>query len=379
MVFLSGPRQVGKTTLAKAYASTFLSWDDPDDRATILKGNKAVAEVAGLSSLSETTPVIAFDEVHRHSRWKTFLKGFFDKNEDRCRIMATGSARMDIYKRGGDSMMGRYFPYRIHPFSVAELASNGESGEGLVRNPSRISDDKWKALLAVGGFPEPLYIGSVSFWRRWSALRLEQLLRQDLRDLSRTVEIDQIETLARILALRSGSLLVYASLANDIAASEPTVKRWTTTLRALYYGFTVKPWFRNVENSLRKTPKWYLRDWSCVADEGARNETFVACHLLKAVEGWTDMGLGAFELFFLRDKQKRECDFLVSRDGEPWFIAEVKTGDHALSPALAYFQKATGARHAFQVCLDLPYVDANCFDKTTPIVVPARTFLSQLL
>lgn len=227
MVFLSGPRQVGKTTLAKAYASTFLSWDDPDDRATILKGNKAVAEVA----------------------------------------------------------------------------SNGESGEGLVRNPSRISDDKWKALLAVGGFPEPLSIGSVSFWRRWSALRLEQLLRQGLRDLSRTVEIDQIETLARILALRSGSLLVYASLANDIAASEPTVKRWTTTLRALYYGFTVKP----------------------------------------------------------------------------WFIAEVKTGDHALSPALAYFQKATGARHAFQVCLDLPYVDANCFDKTTPIVVPARTFLSQLL
>ena len=149
-------------------------------------------------------------------------------------------------------------------------------------------------------------------------------------------------------------------------------------LKTLYYGFEIRPWFKNIENSLRKTPKWYLRDWATVSDEGKRAETMVACHLLKAVEGWTDLGLGAFELFYLRDKKKREVDFLVTRDGEPWFIAEVKKSDEALSPNLEYYQGCTKARHAFQVVLDAPYVQADCFSRTTPVAVPARTFLSQL-
>ena len=114
-------------------------------------------------------------------------------------------------------------------------------------------------------------------------------------------------------------------------------------------------------------------------DEGNRVETFVACHLLKAVEGWTDLGIGDFELFYLRDKKKREVDFLVVRDGEPWFLVEVKKSDESISPNLAFYQKATGARHAFQVVYDAPYVDVDCFSRTDPVVVPARTFLSQLL
>ena len=158
-----------------------------------------------------------------------------------------------------------------------------------------------------------------------------------------------------------------------------TIRRWIDLLGRLHLGFLVRPWFKNVTKSLRKEPKWFLRDWSGIADEGAKAETLVACHLLKAVEGWTDLGHGRFELRYLRDKLKREVDFVVVRDGKPWFLVEVKKTDVNLSPSLIHYQTATGAEHAFQVVLDLPYVQANCFAHRKPLVVPAKTFLSQLL
>ncbi len=378
MAFLSGPRQVGKTTLAKTFATTFLSWDDSDDRAIILRGTSAVAEAAGLSRAAAGMPLVAFDEIHHHPRWKTFLKGFFDKHENACRVIATGSARMDVYKRGGDSMMGRYFPYRVHPLSVAELLTTDLPGDALVRPPAPLAQESWDALRSFGGFPEPFAAHQRQFLRKWQRLRFEQLVREDLRDMSRSPDLALVEALARILANRSGTLLSYASLARDIAVSEPTVKRWIALLASLYFGFTIPPWHRNIESALRKTPKWYLRDWSAIGDPGQRNETLLACHLLKAVEGWTDLGHGEFALFYLRDKQKREVDFLVTRDGTPWFLAEAKTSETRLSPALAHFQRLTGAHHAFQVVFDAPYVAADCFARTDPVTVPALTFLSQL-
>lgn len=158
-----------------------------------------------------------------------------------------------------------------------------------------------------------------------------------------------------------------------------TVKQWVDLLGRLHYGFLVRPWFRNVAKALRREPKWYLRDWSGLEAPGARAETLVACHLLKAVEGWTDIGPGAFELFYLRDKMKREVDFLVTREGKPWFLVEVKKTEWDLSGALAHFQRQTGAPHAFQAVLDMPFVKADCFAQRTPVVVPAQTLLSQLL
>lgn len=217
-----------------------------------------------------------------------------------------------------------------------------------------------------------------TFLRRWNALRKAQLLREDLRDLTRVFEVEHISILASFLENRSGDPLVYASLARDVQASENTIRNWVSVLNSLHYGFSVKPWYRNVENAIRKTPKWYLRDWSGIEDAGSRNETLVACHLLKAVEGWTDIGIGAYDLHYIRDKQKREVDFLVTRNRKPWFVVEVKTSDTHLSPALARMQTATGATHAFQVVMSLPFVEADCFGTTKPVIVPARTFLSQL-
>lgn len=382
MAFLSGPRQVGKTTLAQSLADVYLDWDSDDARAAIVAGQRVVAKVAGLDSATRAGSKIrvAFDEIHRYGRWKTFLKGFFDVYSPKTCILATGSARMDVFKRGGDSLMGRYFPYRMHPFSVAELLHPDLPPDCLVRPPAPLVSDDWQALLSFGGFPEPFSRRTPRFSSRWNRLRDEQLLRDDVRDLTRVAELSQLAILARLLLLRSGSPLVWSSLAAEVKTDEKTAKRWVATLSSLYFGFTVSPWFRNVENSLRKTPKWYLRDWARVADPGQRFETLVACHLLKAVELWTDLGHGEFSLHYLRDKQKREVDFLVARDGTPWFLVEAKLSDTALSPALAHFQRATAAPFAFQVVLDAPFrpFDAFSAPSSPPTALPALSFLSQL-
>ena len=379
MVFLSGPRQCGKTTLAESIGTDYLNWDDADVRAAVTAGQKEVVRRYGLDQLSADERVVVFDELHKYPKWKGFLKGFFDVYGGSAKIIATGSAKMNVYKRGGDSMMGRYFPYRMHPLSVAELVDVSLPGESLVRMPQPVDESEWEALVDFGGFPEPFTRRNRRFHSRWSYLRMEQLMLEDIRTLTQVQELEQIRVLAEILANRSGEQIVYDSLARDASIDPKTAKKWIGTLKYLYYGFEVRPWFRNVENSIRKTPKWYLRDWSRIGDAGNRFETMAACHLLKAVEAWTDLGYGNFELHYLRDKQKREVDFLVSRDGRAWFIAEVKASDTHLSAGLGHYQLATGARHAFQIVFDEPFVKADCFARTDPVVVPARTFLSQLV
>ena len=379
MVFLSGPRQSGKTTIAKAHTDIYLNWDDDMARMDILAGQAKVAERCSLQVVQDGLKVIAFDEIHKYKRWKQFLKGFFDDYEDRVRVIATGSARMDEYRRGGDSMMGRYFPYRVHPLSVAELLDVSIPDERLIRPPRRLADEDWQALWCFGGFPEPFLKRSATFLRRWNSLRREQLLRDDVRDLSGVVQLDQLAAIAEILTHRSGEQLVYSSLGQEVRIDEKTAKSWIGILKHLYFGFEVRPYFTNIENSIRKTPKWYLRDWSLVEDEGKRFETMVACHLLKAVELWTDLGYGEFELCYLRDKQQHEVDFVVVRDRKPWFFVEAKKGEDRLSPELARFQRLTGAAHAFQVVYDVPFAERDLFECKEPVVVPARTLFSQLV
>ena len=168
-------------------------------------------------------------------------------------------------------------------------------------------------------------------------------------------------------------------MAERICVSENTVRSWISTLRTLHYGFLLRPWHKNIGKSLRKEPKWYLRDWSTIADEGKRAETFCACHLLKAVNGWTDLGFGTFDLHYVRDKERRKVDFLVVRDGSPWFLAEAKLASSALSPNLGFFQNQIKCPNAFQITIRSEFVDRDCFSYDKPIVVPAKTFFSQLL
>lgn len=378
MALVSGPRQVGKTTTCRSVADAYFNWDNADDRRLLLRGPAALAEALDLDRLRARPRVAVLDELHKYAKWKSLLKGFFDTYGDRAHLAVTGSSRMDVYRRGGDSLMGRYLLYRMHPWSVGESVRTELPAEEI-RPPAEIVEDEWNALWEHGGFPEPFLRRDRRFTRRWRSLRQEQLSREDLRGVAHINELGTMETLMQLLAERSAQQLVYSNLAREIQVAVDTVRRWVDLLSRMHYGFMVRPWFANVAKALRKEPKWFQRDWSGVADEGCRAETFVACHLLKAVEGWTDLGFGNFELRYLRDKEKREVDFLVVRDRKPWFLVEVKLSDTHLASALAHFQGQTKAKHAFQVVINLEYEPVDCFRVHTPTVVPARSFLSQLL
>jgi hypothetical protein len=379
MAFVAGPRQVGKTTVCRALASpgAYFNWDDTDHRRAVVAGPKEVARRLGLEQLRAAPPVAVFDELHRYARWKTFLKGLFDTWGESLRIVVTGSSRLDVYRRGGDSLMGRYMLYHMHPLSLGELL-DPQPAEDPLRAPRPIADARFETLWRRGGFPEPFVRDDARFSNRWQALRAQQLVREDVRDLTGIRELGQLEVLVALLAERSGAALSYSNLAGEVQVSVDTLRRWITTLCALHHGFLVRPWHKNVARSLRKEPKWYVNDWSVASDPGARAETFIACHLKRAVQSWTDRGLGSFELHYLRDKDGREVDFLVTRDKRPWFLVEAKLAEESLSPQLVYHQRQTGAQHAFQAVVEMPYVQADCFAREKPLVVPARTLLAQL-
>lgn len=378
MAFLTGPRQVGKTTTCRSLATAYLSWDDPDHRRLIARGPGTVADHLGLGNLRKETPVIAFDELHKHRKWRDFLKGFFDVHGDAARVLVTGSSRLDVFRRAGDSLTGRYFAYRMHPLSVGELLHPAVP-EHLVRPPTMLPERDFGALLEHGGFPAPFVKRDRRVTLVWRRQRRDLVLRSDARDFTDIADIARLEILGDILAERSATQLVFSQLSTDLSVSIDTARRWVDALSSLHFGFLIRPWSQSIARSLRKEPKWYLRDWSGIEDPGARAETFVAAHLLKSVEGWTDLGLGTFELRYLRDKEKREVDFAVIRDRKPWLLVEVKKSDTSLSPGLRYFQERTGAPHAFQVVLDAPFVAADPFQRKGPVVVPARTLLAQLL
>jgi predicted AAA+ superfamily ATPase len=211
------------------------------------------------------------------------------------------------------------------------------------------------------------------------AIRKEQLFREDIRDSTRIQELAQLELLAELLSKQAAQLTDYHSLAQKVGVSIDTIRRWLEVLKSFYFCFSIQPWSKNVSRSLLKQPKYYLWDWSLVEDEGHRHENLVASHLLKAIHFWTDRGLGDYGLYYLRTKDRMKTDFLVTKNGEPWFLVEVKTKAKGVSSALYHFQEATQAPHAFQVAFDLPFVNRSCFEESGPIMVSAQTLLSQLV
>lgn len=386
MIFISGPRRVGKTTISMGGEELtkdflYLNWDNQKHRELIISGEEEISKLLNLDKLQNKNlkkPIIVFDEIHKYRKWKNFLKGFFDTYGKQTSIIVTGSSKLNIFIKGGDSLMGRYFPYRIHPFSVAECIDT-ELIKSEIRKPNPIKPKLFQSLFDFGGFPEPFIKKDKSFFNRWKRLRKQQLFREDIRDLTRIQESDQLEILAELIKQHSGQLIKLSNLANKVNVSVDTIRRWLVTLNSFYYCFTIKPWSKNISRSLLKEPKIYLWDWSDIENAGAKAENFVASHLLKAVHFWTDRGLGDYDLYFLRDKDKREVDFLVTKDNKPWFLVEVKNSKNtSLNKSLFTFQEQTNALHAFQVVFDMEPIIENCFLHKKPIIVPAQTFLSQL-
>lgn len=383
MIFLTGPRQVGKTTVVKSIQAVnhnvYLNWDSLKDKKIILNGYDAITASLNLDKLIAAKPIVIFDEIHKMADWKNYLKGFFDTFKSQLSIVVTGSAKLDVYQKSGDSLMGRYFLYHQFPLSVAEcLRSNFCAQE--IMPPAKIDDTAWQVLFKFGGFPEPFVKRNSLFLNQWQTLKHNQLFREDLRDLGQIRALTQCELLATILQQQATKLVNYSQLAKHIRVSDYSVRTWMDNLRSLYYCFYIHPWSKNISRALIKEPKCYLWDWSVIDDYGARIENFVASHLYKAVSYWTDIGLGKYELFFIRDKDKSEVDFLVTKNATPWMLIEVKSSQNSsINPALYKFQKQLGVKHAFQLAFDMPYINKNCFALDRPMVVPMITFLSQLI
>ncbi|OGN61395.1 MAG: hypothetical protein A3F40_03155 [Chlamydiae bacterium RIFCSPHIGHO2_12_FULL_27_8] len=385
MLFISGPRQVGKTTTSLFFKKNsspiyYFNWDNFEQKELILKGPSEIARIAELSNIKKHKPYIIFDEIHKFSKWKTFVKGLYDTYPNLANIIVTGSARLDFFKKSGDSLMGRYFQFRLHPLSVAELLTPKIIKTEIRKDPKKISDKSFNTLFNYGGYPDPFIKANPQFFNKWQKLRSHLLFRDDLRDLSKIQEVDQMEVLAEMITRNVGNFISYDSYAKNIRISANTVRTWLKTLEALYYCFKIKPYSKNIKKSLLKEPKYYLWDWSLCSNEGAKAENFIASHLLKAVQFWTDYGFGNFELTYLRDKEKREVDFLILKNQKPYMLIEVKKSDQNFSSNLDYFQKQLNAEYVFQVVLDAPYIDESCFKKPNiKKIVPAKTFLSQLI
>lgn len=330
MVFLGGPRQVGKTTLALSYlkpanekSPAYLNWDSKKQQKQLLA-----------EELPSEEKLIILDEVHKYRRWRNLVKGLYDTHKSSKTFLITGSARLDYYRRGGDSLQGRYHYYRLHPLSIGELGQNKNNLE---------------QLLNFGGFPEPYFKKNKRFWRRWQRERITRVIKEDLLSLERIQEVTDLEMLVDLLPNRVGSPLSIQSLASDLEVAHKTVKRWLIILENLYLCFRISPFGSPKIRAVKKEQKLYLWDWSLVENEGAKFENLVASQLLKYCHFLEDTEGHKMELRYLRDTDKREVDFVVIKDKKPLFAVEVKSSETNIDPNLKYFSERVDIPHYYQV------------------------------
>ncbi|MDO8626439.1 MAG: ATP-binding protein [Candidatus Magasanikbacteria bacterium] len=353
MVFVGGPRQVGKTTLAHSIGnnaltpSDYLNWDNRADRQRILK-----QQFMGDSRL------VIFDELHKYRQWKNYLKGLYDTNNQKYALLITGSARLDLYRHGGDSLMGRYHYFRLHPFSIAELLNltpNIIVGKSLSFS-SLNSRSAYDSLFKWGGFPEPLFTKDERHLRRWQNERLDRLIEDDIRDVELVRDLSSLQVLNELLPSKVGALFSLNSLREDLGVTHKTIAHWVEILERFYYHYRIYPYQATAIKSLRKEPKLYLWDWSVLENSAARLENIVASHLLKFVHYLKDADGHNVELFFLRDVAGREIDFLITHHREPWFAVEVKLSDTTPSKNLNYFEQRLKIPFLYQI-VETPNVD----------------------
>ncbi len=333
MVFVGGPRQVGKTTLAKAIlaknfpAGIYLNWDYDEDRQDILQ-----------KRWSDENDLLIFDELHKFPRWKSWIKGIYDVSHEIHSFLITGSARLDIYRRGGDSLMGRYHYWRLHPFTLDEIP-NGFS-----------SKDAFNRLMTVGGFPEPFLDGDEREARRWRRERFDRVIREDVRDLESVRNIQLLSMFLDLLRHRVGGLVRLSNIAFDIQISPKTAKSWLEVLERMYLVFSVRPYTKSLPRAVLKPPKVYFFDnGDVLGDEGVRFENLVATSLLKRLHFLEDRDGYCYELRYIRDKEGREVDFAVIKDGHLEELIEAKYSDDSISRHLQYYAERLKPAKATQI------------------------------
>lgn len=332
MVFIGGPRQVGKTTLALSFLKdgarnhpAYLNWDFERDRKQIRE-----------AKLPFEQPIIVLDEIHKYAKWRNLLKGIYDRYSEHTKFIVTGSARLDHYRKGGDSLLGRYHYHRLHPYSLPEL-------------DPELKKDSIEQLLVVGGFPEPLSNGTERFYRRWQRERRDLVIREDLRDLENVREVSLIEALADSLPARTSTPLSINSLSKHLEVAHETTEKWIKILENLYMVFRVPPYQGGKLEVLKTSKKLYFWDWCQAPQRGPRVENFIASHLLKYCQYIEDTEGYKMELRYLKDVKDREIDFVVLKDRKPIFGVECKSANREISPAIKYFSSRSKIPIFYQV------------------------------
>lgn len=337
MIFIAGPRQVGKTTEVRKFSSAYFNWDTLEVKKAFLKNPYF---------FRRTMEWVIFDEIHKRKRdWKRLLKGYFDSPSRNENFIVTGSGRLNLFQKGGDSLQGRYELFHLLPVTYDEWV--GHRGVVTARDfaswaPDIASQSSDGELLKLGGFPQPLVRGSEAFLNKWLDLYIQRLVEEDIRDFSKVDLLDKVELLARLLPDRILGPLSMKSLAEDIEVSRDSIKSWLRLFEALYLGFTLPPYSRRIERAVKKERKWYFFQWAFVEDPGARFENYLAVQLLTACQYWRDSGLGVYELHYLRDQDRREVDFLITKNLKPIALIEAKVSAQPFPSPLKFYAERLG-------------------------------------
>lgn len=336
MIIISGARQVGKTFLVRELPASYFNFDTVEVR-------KAWAKDPYF--FRGDSPLVIFDEIHKRKDWKKILKGYYDSPDRNENFIVTGSGKLSQFQRGGDSLQGRYNSYQLWPLTYDEILKGFENT--IVFTPARPRDwESWEPdskaysdddLIKLGGFPHPFLSGNERTLRRWQDQYLDRLIREDIREFSAVQRLDQIELLARILPERVASPVSTLSLSEDIESSTVGVKSWLRLFTSLYFGFLLRPYHRKIYRAVKKEPKWYFQQWTFVQKESARFENYIAVQLAAACSAWSEQGHGRWELYYLRDQDKREIDFLIAQDMKPKALIECKLSQTSWPSSLDYY------------------------------------------
>lgn len=349
MIFLAGPRQAGKTTLARIISDSFannlyFNWDIVDHRIRLLE-NPVFFESVELKD--QSVPLIILDEIHKYKDWKNYLKGIFDQFRGKYKFLISGSGRLDIYQKGGDSLAGRYYLFHLWPFTISELGGQNSTIEKFLEDPLYITMKKkdklreiWNRLSVLSGFPEPYLSNKITTYRRWSNTYSKQLIREDIRDLTGIKSIGSIETLYHMLPSKIASPISIPSFACDLKVTYNSINSWLSAFERFFLVFSISPWSKRIARAIQKERKVYLWDIPRIKEPSARFENMVAIELFRAVTAWNDLGYGQFALNFIKNKEQQEVDFLIVDGDEPVLLIKTKLANTTPSPVLIKFQNA---------------------------------------
>ena len=361
MSFIAGPRQVGKTTAVRRFlqeegqSQLYYNWD-------IQTVKKRYA--ANPTFFIEDVPPevsnawVALDEIHKYPKWKNILKGYYDEWRHKIRFIVTGSARLDLFRKSGDSLVGRYFLFRMLPLGIREVirakSSRSETwspDQEIHSIPSAYSEagEALESLLRLTGYPEPFSVGRQDFCTRWRDNYVSLVLQEDLRDLTRITQIRKLETLLYLLPERVGAPLSLNALRQPLESAHGSIRLWLDALKVVYMVFSITPWTSRLSRSVLKEEKFYFWDWGMVSAQGPRFENFVAVQLQRAVSSWNERGKGHFRLHYVRTKDGQEVDFAVADQKNVLLLVEVKEQDSSLSRTLSLFQDKLRTKLAIQV------------------------------